>query len=276
VRNYKQGKVEIVEFASLDAMAEFAGQDGQGSGTHNHGRSWAGTDSHREAHELMVDGWAEIRPAVDSLMAEIRDRIADRTAPVFDMAHDVAGTFVDMAAFMAGEPACMVSAIPEPSTRSGKVVKILYNSVANAGVNAETMRKRGAVVLALVDALNVLGVNAEVWVETAVSYRGRKGSLLTCAKTAHEAVDVNRIMYALAHPSYLRRQGLSILAKTELVGVSPSNGGECAAANSHVAESFGADVSIVGDTGSDGRRMVAEGSDWVLDTLRGLGFDVRD
>lgn len=272
MKNYKNTSgTEIIEYSSFDDMLNDI-KDPHGSTATYGDAKWSGTKDYAEAMSLAFNGWTAIRPAVDSIMSRIRDRIADRTAPVFNMSHDVCGMAVDMAAFMSGQPECMIMPIPEPSRNSGKVVRIHYNAVGNCHVKAEAMQERGAAILALVDALNVLGVNAEIWTEISVNKGRRKGSVLVNVKNAHESVDVNRLMFALGSPSYLRRLTVSVMAKHALVGV--QTGGDCSGVALHLVEDVAADV-VVRSEHSNDDRIAKDPDGWILGELARLGFDVE-
>jgi hypothetical protein len=271
-KTYNHNRANVVEFSSLDDIVNSI-KDTRHCDAHGEtDPDWYGSANFGESLTMAHNGWSAIRADVDKIMARIKDRIKDVTPTVFDMAHDVSGMMVDMGAFMSGEPECMLYPVPVASRRSGKVVRIHYNTGAMAYVNGDVMIKRGVAVLALVDALNALGVNCEVWTESAAKNGGRTAVVLACIKQAHESLDINRLMFVLANPSFHRRFNFAARVQFSLAGI--KNGGDCASAGLHMGDVVNADVTVhkahnVGDA-------IAEDPDgWILGELAGLGFEVN-
>lgn len=274
MHTYNYNRVNVAEFSSLDDMLETL--EGS-SGTHGHDEgtpTWAGTETWGEAVALGRDGWQAIRPDVDRLLDGINGRLRDVLPHAFDMGRDVAGTFVDMGAFMTGEPECMTFPVPSPLmvARSAKVVRIHYNTGANATADPDAMIKRGVAIIALVDALASLGVNCEIWTESACKKGRRSASVLTCQKRAGESVDINRLMFALANPSFHRR--LTFAARVvcgNLAGV--ERGGDCQAVPLLMDEKVQADV-VISRSHSNSDPTVVDPEGWVLGELERLGFSI--
>jgi hypothetical protein len=271
-KTYNHDRANVVEFSSLDDMVASI-KDTRHCDAHGEtDPDWYGSANFGESLKMASDGWSAIRGDVDAIMSRIKDRIKDVTPTVFDMGRDVSGLFVDMGAFMSGEPECMLYPVPVASPRSSKVVRIHYNTGAMAYVNGDVMIKRGVAVLALVDALNTLGVNCEIWAESAAKNGARKAVVLACIKEAHEPMDINRLMFVLANPSYHRRFNFAARVQFGLAGI--KNGGDCGSMPLHMADKVNADVTVhkahnVGDA-------IAEDPDgWILGELDRLGFTVN-
>lgn len=170
--------------------------------------SWAGTKTFAEAMDLARKGWPEGLAKVKA-MAEQIWRVVGQEVKKLEFNYEVAGDDVDVGRFLTGEPENMMEYIEEPSVGRGKIVHIYVNTVASCGISQETMYNRGAAVLALVDALEKLGFSCCVQTIDAISERwsGDKNILRynVTLREAGEALDMDRLAFALAHASWLRR-----------------------------------------------------------------------
>ena len=244
---------------------------------------WYMTDTYEDSVTLATDGWSEVRPKVDAIAAPLRERLSARFDTAPDRSYDVCGSLVDVAQFMSGEPECMVSFMPQPERAGGKVVRLLVNIVAPASTSADTLMRRGITVLALAEAIEMVGGSCEVVIGFGVQGSGSKRrntlDVITTVKSATETPDTDRILYALGHPSMMRRQMFAVCAKLTPEQVTAmgydqyGHGlGGCRDVDAERAE---ADL-VIGYGGSETARMVNDPEAWVIDQLKGLGFEVRD
>jgi hypothetical protein len=268
----------VEQFDSLGELLRHAGANKAPKSSNNASNAtWAGgTHSLAEAVELGLKGYSEVRPDVDSQLAELESHIAEHLEVAFRAQHSVVGGSVDVARFIQGEPECMIDYVAEPQARMGRVVKVLVNMVFSASVNTADIVKRGVVVCALIDTLHKLGVGVEVWSEEPTAHSGMdKGDVqshLTKLHDSSEMLDIDNLMFGLCHPSMLRRIGFSVTeqsgwrhAKTIIsCGYGFPNGLEC-------AERIGADV-VVGKVQDCKGDMLSNPCGWVLSTVSGLGL----
>jgi hypothetical protein len=208
-------KVWVDEFESLGEALRYAqdNKDRRASDTKSE-RDWYGSPDLDTAVQMGLDGWHDIRPEVDALFSRMEEQINMAIGDVFEMRYDYGGDSVDIDRFLMGDPECMLEYDVVPSGRMGRVVKVLVNGAASCNVSAKEIQQRGALAVALVDVLNKLGVGVEVWLESATEYDNKYHSQLIKLHSSEERLDVNNLMFAMAHPSMLRRVGFSILEKT--------------------------------------------------------------
>lgn len=172
------------------------------------------TASLEETCHIMRNGWSEgtarIVAGVETLNAQAQD-----WGTAWSM--DVAGAFPDVGAFLAGEVEHMHA--PDVETDSAPVVSIWLTGATSWKTKAHDMETFGVALLSFVDALEKQGKQLEiVWYSVGQpSKPSRKGSSkrvpVNCApctfnvvlKHAGEHMDVDRLAFALAHPSMLRR-----------------------------------------------------------------------
>jgi hypothetical protein len=266
-------KVWVDEFESLGEALRYA-QDNKNrrSSDTKSERDWYGSPDLDTAVQMGLDGWHDIRPEVDALFSRMEEQINMAIGDVFEMRYDYGGDSVDIDRFLMGDPECMLEYDVVPSGRMGRVVKVLVNGAASCNVSAKEIQQRGALAVALVDVLNKLGVGVEVWLESATEYENKYHSQLIKLHSSEERLDVNNLMFAMAHPSMLRRVGFSILEKT---GWEPAkrcaqiNAGYGRPHNMTQAERIEADVKIERIQNATGD-PVADGVAYIMSTVKGL------
>lgn len=265
--------VWIDEFASLGEALQYAKDNtNRRSSDTKSEKDWYGSPDLDTAVQMGFDGWQEIRPKVEAMFSRMEEQINMAIGDVFEMRYDYGGDSVDIDRFLMGDPECMLEYDVVPAGRMGRVVRVLVNGAASCAVSAEAIQQRGALAVALVDVLNKLGVGVEVWLESATEYDNKKHSQLIKLHSSEERLDVNNLMFAMAHPSMLRRVGFSILEQT---GWAPAK--TCAQIGAGYgrphdltqAKRIEADVSIDRIQGATGD-PVADGVAYIMSTVKGL------
>lgn len=201
----------VESFDSLYDMAQYAKANPKPLSSQEGTESFTGSASLQEACDLAMQGWAECRPEVDALVDDLEERIAGVLSDHFVVQHDVTGADVNVGLFMSGEPECMMQFVQEPEARMGRVVKVLVNGVTNASTPKESILKRGAGVIALVNTLHLMGVGVELWFESPIVGTDKRTYSTVCKlHDSEQPLDIDNVMFALAHPSMLRRLVFSV------------------------------------------------------------------
>jgi len=168
-------------------------------------RNFTGTDTYEEALDLARWGW----PEGTQRMQQAVDAIASSTAvqTVMSTMHDVAGAYPIAAYAAAGDPMCMV-APGEVLDSVRPVVRLYVSNTARANTEVESIMNYGAVVLSVVDALESGGFRVEITQGSPVAAFMKDNLVGECQiilKNADDALDIEKLSFALAHPSMLRR-----------------------------------------------------------------------
>lgn len=159
------------------------------------------------AVELMKSGWNE-----STKQYKVRDEpLGDFKRPEY--LHDYCGDEVDIGRFLSGEAECFLNPQLNENTGIKPVVNIACDYGASCYVDASRMVRRGKAVLAVINALEQAGKSVGVW---ALHYSTRGGHTphawsLIEVKASDQYVPVSRLVYAMAHPSMLRRIGFRIM-----------------------------------------------------------------
>lgn len=177
---------------------------------------FTGTRDFAHAMELATHGWSEVRPQVDAMLKPLREKLADKLANVVVRQHDLIGFEPDIDRFLAGEIECMWDEFTEEVPKEGNVYTVLVSGSVNAGVSAETVLRRGTVLVAMVEAFTLCGAELEVWIENSVTSYNRAinddsmWSSLVRVHKAGDPLDIDAVMFPLAHPSWQRRFSFAV------------------------------------------------------------------
>jgi hypothetical protein len=175
-----------------------------------------GTRTFQEAIDLATKGWDEGTKLVDKLSSPLVDKVASKIVR-FDPVYDVEGGAIDMGRYIEGIPESCLRF--EETTINGpgrKLFKIVMDCTVSAGVSKQVMQARGAAMVALVQCLEMSGIRCRVEVLPYCTSNHGYGkedhkkiaySVRVCVKDYEQGLDLPRLVYAMAHPSVLRRLG---------------------------------------------------------------------
>jgi hypothetical protein len=242
-------------------------------------KNWAKTNTLSEGVKSASVGYAEIRPQVNAIMDIMEERLAEKFGNRFVTHYDVAGAFVDVGRFVTGEPECMVQWAEEPSASMGRVVRVCVAGTASASVTSEAIIKRGTAIVALLDTLHKLGVGVELWWDSTISgdKNDKKQTVYSTAVKLHdssEPLDVDALMWAVAHPSMLRRLVFSVQEQSEYADEQGAREYGGYGHPTSVAMPYIMDFDVVVHHIVHGSHdeVVRDPLAWVISKVEGLGF----
>lgn len=173
---------------------------------------FAGVKSIGQAVHFARDGWTtELDHTLEVAESAVSKVERDVELPTFTAEYDVAGCEVDVARFLDGTPENMIDYPLVPIVRAGRVITLCASISISGAVSAENIIKRGQTVAALAMVLSRLGYSCEIWADLTASGDGHRVQIRTLVKGANDALDAERVVYALAHPSMLRVLGFAAL-----------------------------------------------------------------
>lgn len=186
--------------------------------------SWSGGTSWEQAKQLAIEGWKEGLEEVEKYRAKLAPFITDKILRPLQV-YSVSGYSVDVGAYLSNDPECFISRVYEERNYPGKIFKIVCSISFSAAIEPQTIIQRGAMICALVDALEFAGHRAEVICNFSAAreqyYRdgGNKQygwfEVDVKVKPSDQPVELSSLAFCLAHPSMLRRITFSA---AELVG----------------------------------------------------------
>lgn len=160
---------------------------------------WIGTARMSDAIDLARNGWPEgVERAQDAMEALSVDnpRVRQRRAAV-------AGGTVNVGRMLSGDPAHMIR---RPKSPGRKVVTFFVEAGCNGHIRSHSIINRAALIGAMVDLMENAGYScAIVATDTSTSMGRPIYQLAVKLKEAGERLNLSDLMFALGHPSFLRR-----------------------------------------------------------------------
>ena len=174
--------------------------------------SWSGGTSWEEAKQLAIEGWKDGLEEIEKYRAQLSPFITDKILRPIQI-YSVSGYNVDVGVFLSNDPECFISRFFEERNYPGKIYKIVCSISFSASITPEIIIQRGAMICALVDALEYAGHRAEVICNVAASRNqyDRDGhnkengwfEVDVKVKPSDQPVELSSLAFCLAHPSML-------------------------------------------------------------------------
>jgi|GEM_PF-1841537 len=268
---------EALKFEDLSDFWKFAMEDSDSKAKHSrkvHNHDWAGCKTWEEAKKTALYGWKEGLQAIERFQAEIIPRVTERVMRR-EQKHDVAGYNVDVGSFLANQPEHFLSRELNMRNYPGKIYTIVCSLSFSEHILAQTIMQRGAMICALIDAIEYAGHRTEVvcnWVAHSKRRAKRKKDdarieVDVVIKKVGQPLDMSELIFCLGHPSMLRRILFSLSEKLGWADFAHNYGSPGEATNQGdlyikeiYGEAVGSDVAI----------------DWVLGELEKLGVQVTE
>lgn len=175
---------------------------------------WYGGATWEQAKHLAIDGWKEGLEEVEKYRAQLAPFITDKILRPLQV-YSVSGYNVDVGAYLSNDPECFISRVYEERNYPGKIFKIVSSISVSASIDAKVIIQRGAMICALVDAIEFAGHRVEVVCNDAACaneyYRDGKNKnngwfeVDVKVKSSDQPVELSSLAFCLAHAAMLRR-----------------------------------------------------------------------
>ena len=174
-----------------------------------------------EAKRLAQRGWQEGLNEIHKYVADMSPIIAEHVFRPYPV-NTVNGFAVDVGAFLSNNPECFFNRIYEETKAPGKVLKLVCSISFSWSITPQVIIQRGAMICALIDAIEYAGNRVEVvcnWsASSSCDASSREGSnkekgwfeTSVVVKKAGQPLDMCTLAFCLAHPAMLRRIMFSV------------------------------------------------------------------
>jgi hypothetical protein len=211
-------------FDDLSSFWRYAIQDSNAyrkSSRENHSLQWSGRLTWEEAKQMAISGWRDGMNEIEKYRAQILPIIAENVLRPQQI-YAIAGYNVDVGSFLANEPECFIAREYEEKNYPGRIYKIVCSISFSAAIKPETIIQRGAMICALIDAIEFAGHRAEVICNDAMSagdygeYRQGKNKergwfeTSVTVKKSTQPLEMTDLAFCLAHPAMLRKIMFSV------------------------------------------------------------------
>jgi len=257
---------EMVERAANRPQSSFATQL---SSRKNESGGWYGKASWEDALRMAREGWPEGSSAAAKLSAVVREKIGSIMAKA-EIQFDVTGQDYDIGLVNQGVPECWYYSEEKLEDGPGKFIRLVFNNCTSGGVSANVMARKGAAVGAVVELLELAGHHVEVILACANAH----WLWQTTIKTADQPLDIDRLMFALAHPASFRRLHFSLFEEYDaFMKQHSSSYGRVM----EVPKSMQGDIYIAGSLYSEPQWASEEAAQrWVIDQLKAQGVKISE
>ena len=174
--------------------------------THESSNRWDDNLGLNGALEMAHAGWAEGMAQAEQISKPLVETIVGQLERS-DVVYDNEGIAVDIGRFLAEDPECWLrfeNEIISSPTASPKLITILHNCTESWKVESDAIIRKGAHVMALIQALEYAGHRVEL---TVVPFSVNEGCCSVTVKQFDQPLDAALTIFALAHPSVPRRLG---------------------------------------------------------------------
>ena len=198
---------KVVKFASLGEFIDYANRETDCKSRESHSTydaAWSGTKTYEDAVALS-NGWVAGAKKIEKarVLVAPKGKAVRREVVMREAGPGV----VSMGHYMAGhpQPYAVIKERNQPRNGKGKVVHVMVNISASSNVKRSVIERRGAAIVALVDALQAAGRRVEVTAVEAINYSGNHLEYHITVKRAQDRLNLPTLAFALAHPAMLRR-----------------------------------------------------------------------
>ena len=187
----------------------------------NNDLDWYGGLTWKEAKKMAISGWREGMLEIEKYRAKIAPIITEKVLRI-RQTYSISGYNVDVGAYLSNEPECFISREYEERNYPGKIFKLVASISFSAAISPETIIQRGAMICALIDAIEYAGHRVEVVCNNSLSAcdskQCRTGKLknkgwfeiAVNVKKANQPLEMTDLAFTLAHPAMLRRIMFSV------------------------------------------------------------------
>lgn len=204
-----------IHIESLSALADIAQRAGADEASHYGSDRFNGGCSFRRALDLARHGWPEGAQRARAILDRISaPQITDTHSATY---HDVSGSYVDVGEYVQGVPECMVNF--REDARPALFAHIVVSASYNGAFQPESAMNRGIAIAAVIDALESRSIRCDV--DVIDPTQGRRYDSKTGrydvsyvhlpVKRAADPLNLDTLVFAVAHPAYLRRLMFAVM-----------------------------------------------------------------
>lgn len=162
------------------------------------GQEWDGRVSPQQAFDRGRDGDPSLVRAYEGQMQALTETVRGEIGPEWVL--DVMGSTPCSPAVVAGHPMAMRRRVKR--SRPARTARIYVSLICSAGIRAESMIKRGAAILALVESLQAANVHVELSIVAELPCSRPKETIVIVP--IETPIDLSRVGFAVAHPAFTR------------------------------------------------------------------------
>ena len=167
-------------------------------------KDFTGTHTYKEAENLASNGWEHGLKQITNNLSLI-----NKTVEGGEIIKSIAGSHPDIARFIAGMPDCMNRRVITDSAKK-PCLDIVLNGSYGSKISTTQIINYGSAIASIIDDLENSGYSISLTVSatTLPAYKNNYGCMLNL-KQQGESMDIGKLIFFIAHPSFLRRLAFS-------------------------------------------------------------------
>jgi hypothetical protein len=227
--------------------------------------SWNGNVNWKESKQLAQNGWLEGWKEIEKIRARISPLLTNKIVKHLPE-YAICGGSLDIGTYLANDPECFITKGYDEIVQEGKIITLVCSISFSSSISASTIIQRGAIVCALIDAIEYAGYRVEIICNDTSIYNGHKFEVDVTLKKANQQLQMIEIAFCLAHPAMLRRMMFSVAEIEGWSDYASNYGCPFPATNKgtfYVDEIFSGTV-------SDDRAI-----EWMVSKLKELGVEIE-
>lgn len=173
---------------------------------------FCGTPDFEAADNMMLGGWSDGAKRVEAAMIKSSAAMSDRPR-----CHtSTVGFAPNVPNYLAGSPLNMINKkrVHVPA----RVVDIVYNCAVGCSVSASDIEVAAAKLFNVVAGLESAGMRVNLWVVNVNVSNDQNASIAVKIKSDSQPLNVLKMIYPAAHPSFLRRHLFAVLERAGVTG----------------------------------------------------------
>lgn len=174
-----------------------------------HSGSFVSTTLEQTA-QIAKYGWRQGYEQMKSIVGQLEEELRFPTLKEVVEPCKV-GSIPNVPLYLMHHPCSMLRLVPETIVESRKFISMQIGGAISGGFGQVELFWKGAVAVALANALERSGYSVEINLDLSSQSRGKAGSIYIPIKPASSPTDLDAIAFFLAHPGCLRRLGFSVM-----------------------------------------------------------------
>jgi hypothetical protein len=170
---------------------------------------WYGGAGWQEAKNLAICGWTDVLEEISKIRVNLLETITGKME-IRLPEYGIAGGVIDVGEYLCGSPEYFIKSVPAEYENQGKIIRVVCSIACSADISPEVIIKKGAVICALIDALEMLGYRCKVIANSTCSFYSSRFEVDVCIKKANQTLNMAETVFCLAHPAMFRRMMFSV------------------------------------------------------------------
>lgn len=211
----KKNRVLINVFENINSYNKFLSdpknvKPGRDNSSESGSKGFTGTSSYKEAEELLKYGDQDTFEYIKKQQREMNiEKLMGNVINKPKSFNNIVGYQANVPLFLNGVPKNMIDS--EKRKTDFKILNIYLDVCASSWVSSNDIRKAGSVYATVIDILEKYGYRINLYAGDVSECNGEKVMSVCRIKTDREPLNLKKMSFPIANPSFLRRIGFKYM-----------------------------------------------------------------